>query len=161
MRLPLIIAAVVSLAGVVQAQSADAPPARPPYGAPISWSLAKAVGEAAIAQAERRGLKMAVAIVEPNGAMVWFGKMDDAQYGSTDVATKKAMHSAMFRRSTKALADGLAAGNLALLTVGAPGAEGGEPILMAGKVVGAIGVSGGTARQDGEVAAAAIAASVR
>lgn len=160
MRLPLIAAAVLALAGPAGAQT-DAPPARPPYGAPISWEQARAVGEAAFAVSQRRGLKMAVAVVEPNGAMVWFGKMDDAQYGSTEVATKKAVHSAMFRRSTKALADGLAAGNLALLTVGAPGAEGGEPILVGGKVVGAIGVSGGTARQDGEVAAAAIAAAIR
>jgi glc operon protein GlcG len=158
MRLPLIFAAVIALAGAARAESANAPPARPPYGAPISLEKARAVGEAAVAESKRRGLTMAVAVVEPNGALVWFAKMDDAQYGSTDVATRKAMHSAMFRRSTKALADGLAAGNLALLTVGAPGAEGGEPILLGGKVVGAIGVSGGTAQQDGQVAAAALAA---
>src|ERR1043165_8197897 len=102
MRLLLCLAAAVSLAGAAWAESSDAPPVRPPYGAPSSLGRARAIGEAAIAQAERRGLKMAVAVVEPNGALVWFGKMDDAQYGSTDVATKKAMHSAMFRRSTKA-----------------------------------------------------------
>jgi len=158
MRLPSIIAAVLICVGGSAAAQTDAPPVRPPYGAPISWQKARAVGEAAVAESQRRGLKMAIAVVEPNGAMVWFGKMDDAQYGSTDVATKKAVHSAAFRRSTKALADGLAAGNLALLTVGAPGAEGGEPILWGGKVIGAIGVSGGTAQQDGQVAAAALAA---
>lgn len=159
MRLPLTIALALAIAGATHAQErADSPRARPPYGPPITLDQAKIAGAAAEAEARRRGFRMTFAIVEPSGQLVWFMKMDDSQYGATDVAIQKAKHAALFRSSTSALAQGLAAGNLALLTVGAPGAAGGEPIMVDGKVIGGLGISGGTAQQDGEVASLAVSA---
>jgi uncharacterized protein GlcG (DUF336 family) len=104
---------------------------------------------------------MAVAIVDPNGDLVYFEKMDDTQNGSVDVAIAKARSAARFKRPTKVFQDALAAGGEGLRILALDGAvpvEGGVPIVIGGKIVGAIGASGGTSQQDGVVAAAGIAA---
>ncbi len=102
---------------------------------------------------------MAFAVVEPSGELVLFEKMDGTQYGSVAVAQEKARSAALFKRSTKAFSDAVAAGRVAVISL--PGAlpiEGGVPIVVQGRIVGAIGVSGGTSEQDGEIAAAGLAA---
>ena len=87
--------------------------------------------------------------------------MDDVQQGSVDVALAKARSAARFKRPTKAFQDGLAAGGAGLRLLSLEGAvpvEGGVPLVVGGKIVGAIGASGGTSEQDGVVANAAVAA---
>jgi uncharacterized protein GlcG (DUF336 family) len=104
---------------------------------------------------------MAAAVVDPAGDLVYFEKMDHTQVASTVIALSKARSAARFKRPTKVLQDALAAGGDGLRMLGLEGAvpvDGGVPILVDGKVVGAIGVSGGTSAQDGQCAAAGVAA---
>ena len=128
-----------------------------PYGAPISLANAKKAAAPALAEAEKNHWNVAVAIVDPSGNLVYYEKMDNTQLGSASVAIDKARSAALFKRPTKALQDALAAGGdgLRLLRVqGAVPVEGGIPLLMEGKIVGAIGVSGASSAQDAQCAKA-------
>ena len=130
------------------------------YGAPINSEAAKKIAAGALAEARKNKWTMAVAIVDTAGDLVYFEKIDDTQAASMDIAVDKARSAARFKRPTKALQDGLAAGGdgLRLLALrGSVPVEGGMPIVMGGKIVGAIGVSGGTSAQDGQCASAALA----
>ena len=131
-----------------------------PYGAPISLESARKIAAAATAEARKNSWNMAVAIVDPAGELVFFEKIDGTQAASATIAIDKARSSARFKRPTKALQDVLASGGAGLRMLALEGAvpvEGGTPILMEGKIVGAIGVSGGTSEQDAQVAAAGAA----
>jgi uncharacterized protein GlcG (DUF336 family) len=122
--------------------------------------MAKQVAAPAIAEARKNQWTMAVAIVDISGGLVYFEKMDDTQAGSVDVSIAKARSAARFKRATKVFQDALATGGVGLRVLALEGAvpiEGGVPIVVAGKIIGAIGVSGGTSDQDGVVAAAALA----
>ena len=128
-----------------------------PYGAPISLESAKRVATPALAEAGRNNWSMAVAIVDGAGELVYFERADGTQAASTTVAIEKARAAARFKRPTKAFQDALAAGGDGLRILGIHGAvpvEGGLPLVIDGKVVGAIGVSGGTSQQDGQCAKA-------
>jgi glc operon protein GlcG len=132
-----------------------------PYGPSISLDSAKAAAAPAIAEARKNKWNMAVAIVDPSGALVYFEKMDGTQLGSVTFALEKARSSALFKRPTKTFQEGVAAGGDGLRILGLTGAvpvEGGVPLLMNGQIVGAIGVSGATAQQDGQCAQAGAAA---
>jgi glc operon protein GlcG len=99
---------------------------------------------------------MSIAIVDSGANLAYVERMDDALIASVDVAHAKARSAVLFRRPTKAFEDMLAAGRTALLSLpGAMPIEGGVPLIVGGKVAGGIGVSGGTAQQDGIVANAA------
>jgi glc operon protein GlcG len=127
------------------------------YGPTITADQAKSVAAAAVAEARKNQWTMAVAIVDPAGDLVYFEKMDNTQVGSVDVAISKARASARFKRPTKAFQDALAAGGEGwriLSLEGAVAVEGGLPLIVGGKIVGAIGASGGAAPQDGQTAAA-------
>jgi len=129
------------------------------YGTAITLDAAKRVASGAIAEAKKNHWLMAVAIVDPAGDLVYFEKMDDTQTGSVNVAQAKARSSARFKRPTKAFQDGLTAtpdGIRIMAIEGAVPVEGGVPIAVEGKIVGAIGVSGGTSAQDGQCAKAGI-----
>lgn len=135
-----------------------------PYGAPISNENAKKAAAAALAEAAKNHWVMAVAVVDPNGTLVYYEKTDNTQIGSADVAIAKARSAALFKRPTKALQDALAQGGAGLRVLGLPGAvpvEGGVPIIVEGKdgkvVIGAIGVSGANSDQDGQCANAGAA----
>jgi glc operon protein GlcG len=120
---------------------------------------AKAMAAAAERFALERGWTVAVAVVDAAGGLILFHCLEDTQPASQDVAVLKARTAARFHRATKALEDGVAGGRTALLSMpGIVAIEGGLPIRSEGKVVGAIGVSGMTSAQDGEVAAAGLAA---
>ena len=128
-----------------------------PYGLAISLENAKKAAAPALAEARKNNWNMAVAIVDIAGNLVYFEKMDATQTASVTVAIEKARSAALFKRPTKALQDTLAAGGDGLRVLrleGAVPAEGGIPLLMDGKIVGAIGVSGGTSQQDGQCAKA-------
>ena len=123
------------------------------YGPTITADQAKAVAAAAVAEAKKNQWTMAVAIVDTAGDLVYFEKMDNTQVGSVDVAIGKARSSARFKRPTKAFQDALAAGGEGwrIMTLeGAVAVEGGLPLIVGGKIVGAIGASGGSAPQDGQ-----------
>jgi uncharacterized protein GlcG (DUF336 family) len=127
------------------------------YGPPINLETAKKIAAPAVAEARKNNWTMAIAITDIGGQLVYFEKMDGTQTGSVRVAIGKARSAALFKRPTKLFEDGVAAGGggLRLLRLeGAVPIEGGLPLLMDGKIVGAIGVSGGTAQQDGQVAKA-------
>lgn len=131
----------------------------PQYGNNVNSEQAKKILAAAEANARSSNLPMAIAIVDTAGILVAFTRMDGTQYGSVRVAQEKAVTAAQFRRPTKAFQDGVAGGGagLRLLTLGVSAVEGGTPIMDGGRLIGAIGVSGGTAEQDGVVAAAGLA----
>jgi len=128
-----------------------------PYGLSISLENAKKATIPALAEAAKNSWAMAVAIVDPAGNLVYYEKMDNTQLGSANVAIDKARSAALFKRPTKAFQDALAAGGegLRILRIqGATPVEGGIPLVSDGKIVGAIGVSGGTSAQDGQCAKA-------
>ena len=131
------------------------PNAPQPYGFPILLEAAKKVAAPALAEAVRNNWAMAVAVVDTAGDLVYFEKMDATQAGSVTVAVDKARSAARFKRPTKVFQDMLATGGDGLRVFGIGGAvpvEGGVPIVSGGKIVGAIGVSGGTSSQDGQCA---------
>ena len=131
-----------------------------PYGAPISVDNAKKAAAAALAEAVKNHWTMAVAVVDPNGTLIYYEKMDNTQIGSADVAIDKARSAALFKRPTKALQDALAAGGAGLRILALKGAvpvEGGIPLVADGKIVGAIGVSGDSSDHDGQCATAGAA----
>jgi len=131
------------------------------YGEAITLENAKKAAAPAVAEARKNTWMMAVAIVDPSGNLVYFEKMDGTQIGSVTVAIDKARSAAMFKRPTKAFQDTLAAGGEGLRVLKIQGAipvEGGVPLVVDGKIVGAIGVSGGTSQQDGQCANAGAAA---
>lgn len=129
----------------------------PQYGANVNLEQARVAVAGAIADARRQNLPMAIAVVDTAGLLVVFDRMDNTQTGSVAVAQDKAVSAAIYRRPTKAFQDGLAAGGagLRILTLrGANAVDGGLPLVIDGKIIGAIGVSGGSAEQDGVVAKA-------
>jgi glc operon protein GlcG len=147
----LVVACLSLLAFAAAAQQ------RPPYGAAINLDTAKKVGAAAVAEARKNNWNVAIAVVDNHGMLVYYEMLDDTQTASANIALEKARTAATYRRTTKELEDGIAAGRVALL--GLPGAtpvEGGLPIVVGGKMIGAIGVSGVTSAQDGMVAKAGV-----
>jgi len=128
-----------------------------PYGMSIGAEFAKKAATAALAEARKNNWTMAAAVVDPAGDLVYFEKVDGTQAASVDIAIDKARSAARFKRPTKALQDVLAAGGVGLRMLALQGAvpvDGGVPLLMDGKIVGAIGLSGGTSDQDGQCAKA-------
>lgn len=131
-----------------------------PYGPPISLENAKKAAAAAQAEAVKNKWNMAVAVVDPNGTLVYYEKADNTQLGSADVAVDKARSAALYKRPTKAFQDALASGGAGMRVLALQGAvpvEGGVPIVSDGKVIGAIGVSGANSDQDGQCATAGAA----
>src|SRR6266849_1731962 len=126
------------------------------YGAAISNEQAKAVAAAAFAEAKKNNWRMAFTVLGPAGELVYFEKMDGVQVASAAISQGKARTAVMFRRPSKAFADQYAAGNTAFTTFPKMpvASEGGVPIIVNGKIIGAIGASGGTGQQDGAAAAA-------
>lgn len=156
--LTLIAASLCLVAAPALAQTAPQPAAHPAYsGRVITLAEAKSVVAAAEGEARKNGWSMVITVVESNGAVVLSEKMDGAQYGSGEVALKKAHTAANFRRPTSEFQNAVKAGTLNAIFTGAMAIEGGELLLVDGKIVGAIGVSGGSAPEDGVVARAAAA----
>ena len=128
-----------------------------PYGAPIGLENAKKVAAAAVAEASKNHWTMAVAVTDIGGDLVYFEKMDGTQTGSVKVALGKARTATLFKRPSKVFQDIVAGGGDGLRILGLEGAvpiEGGVPLVMDGKIIGAIGLSGGTSDQDGQCARA-------
>jgi len=131
------------------------------YGAPITLDQARKAMAAAQAEAKKNNWNFSVAILDNGGHMVLFERSDGAFFASADVARDKAWSAAAFRRPGKAFQDRLATGGIEIRLLqlrGASPLDGGEPLIVDGKVVGSIGVSGGSGEQDGQVARAGVAA---
>jgi glc operon protein GlcG len=154
----LLVLAALSCAGQAGAQAPPPTPAPPPlpYGAPIALDDAKKAAAAAVDEVKKIGAAPnAVAIVDHGGLLIYFERMDNTQLGSVEIAMDKARTAALFRRPSKVFEDALASGRTAILGLrGATPIEGGLPLVSGGKIIGAIGASGGTAQQDGQVAKA-------
>jgi len=130
---------------------------RPPYGTPVTLEQAKKIAAGAIEESRKNGWRMAVAVVDTHGFLKYYEMMDDTQTASAQVAIDKATASAMYRRPTKAFEDGIAKGRTALLGLrGATPIEGGLPIMVGGKVIGGLGVSGANSDQDAAAAMAGL-----
>jgi uncharacterized protein GlcG (DUF336 family) len=148
---------LLSVTAPAGAQQAPSPPPTTPYGPPITLDAAKKVMVAAEAEATKNNWAMAIAILDSTGHVVMLHRFDNTQYGSIPVAEDKARTALDFRRPSKVFEDLVAQGGIGLRTLAIRGAaplEGGLPIIVDGKIVGAIGVSGATSQQDGQVAKA-------
>jgi len=129
----------------------------PSYGPAVSLDQAKTLAAGAVAEANRNNWKVAIAIVDTHGFLKYYEMMDDTQTASASIAVEKARTAAMFRRPTKMFEEGIAGGRVALLGMqSAIPIEGGLPIVVNGKCVGGIGVSGLTSPQDAQVAQAGL-----
>jgi len=167
------VAAVVAVSGEAQqAPAAAAPyaldevpekmPFDIPYGAPIPLARAAAAIEATVAEAKKHDWKLNVAVVDSGGNLVAFQRMDGAQLASIQIAEHKARTAVQFRRETKVFEKGIQqSGSLYVMTLdGVIGSRGGMPLIADGRVIGAIGCSGGTGSQD-EVACKAGVATIK
>jgi uncharacterized protein GlcG (DUF336 family) len=132
-----------------------------PYGAPISLDRAQAAINAAVAEAKKRNWKLNVAVVDSGGNLVAFQRMDGAQYASIQISEHKAHAAVNFRRETKVFEDSIQLKGLNYIMTldGVVASRGGIPLIEGGRIIGAIGCSGGTGSQD-EVACKVGAASV-
>jgi glc operon protein GlcG len=130
-----------------------------PYGQPIDLETARRVVAGAEAEATKNGWPVAISVIDSTGHLVLFEKLDNTQYGSIEVATQKAVTAINYRRPGKAFQDAVAAGGVGLRILTLPGVsvyEGGYPLALDGKLVGAIGVSGVLPPQDDQVARAGV-----
>src|SRR5579863_1145680 len=130
-----------------------------PYGRPISLYRAQAVIHAAVEEAKKRDWKMNVAVADSGGNLVAFQRMDGAMLASIQIAQHKARAAATFRRPTKVFEDGIQLMHLNYLLAfdGIIASRGGIPLIEQGKIIGAIGCSGGTDSQDEVVSKAGAA----
>jgi uncharacterized protein GlcG (DUF336 family) len=134
---------------------------QPLYGPPISVEEAKKVAAAGIAEARKNNFNMALAVVDSTGHLVYFERMDTVQLGSIAIAQDKAMAAVNTRRATKSVFEEMEKGGAGLRYLNLRGfvtSEGGELLMRDGKVIGAIGMSGGSGAQDGQSARAGVAA---
>ena len=150
----LAVCAAVLLGASAHAQQPATPASPPPpmmYGPGLTLELAKKAVAAAEAEAKKNGSYMAITVVTIGGYLVHASTLDGTQFASIKISQHKARASATFRRPTKVFQDGLAAGNMFLLTLDdVIASEGGVPLVVDGKIIGAIGCSGGTGAQDGQ-----------
>ena len=152
-------AAALATQAIAQAPApAPAPAPLPVYGETINLDQAKKAAGAAQEFAAKNGWAMAITVVGPTGDLVYFQKMDNTQFASIAISQHKARAAATFRRPTKVFEDRIAtpAGVPAITLDGVIGSEGGIPIVVGGKIVGAMGCSGGTGQQDGQTCQAAV-----
>jgi uncharacterized protein GlcG (DUF336 family) len=176
-RLALTAVLVTVLAAGTASSGAQSPPAAPypldnvpekmpfdiPYGAPISLERAQAAIAATVAEARKHDWKLDVAVVDSGGNLVAFERMDGAQLASIQIAEHKARASATFRRETKVFEVGLQQSgyNYVMTLDGVIASRGGIPLIEGGKLIGAIGCSGGTGSQDEVACKAGVAATAK
>jgi uncharacterized protein GlcG (DUF336 family) len=155
----LAVSLLTSVPAVAQTPAPPAPPAMPPYGAPIGLEAARKVIAGAEAEARKNNWNMVIVVLDPGANLVALERMDGASLGSIEVAKDKARTAILFRRPTKVFQDAVAQGgaNLRLLTLtGLTAVDGGLPIVVDGKIVGAVGASGAASDQDAQCAKAGI-----
>jgi len=152
MKRLLIGAAIVAFAATASAQDR-----RPDYGPPVDVAGGKKIAAGVVAECQKNGWNVAVAVVDTHGVLVYFERMNNTQIASIDIAIGKAKSAATYRRPTRAFMDVINKGGPATATLPAVFASpGGVPIMVDGKVTGAVGVSGVTGDQDEQCAKAGL-----
>jgi uncharacterized protein GlcG (DUF336 family) len=149
--------AVFAMGAQARAQAPAAVPEKMPfdipYGTPITLDHAKQVADAAAAEAKKRDWKMAITVVDPNGDLIFFQRLDGTQLASVTISQAKARTAARFRRETRAFFNAMESGHpyVTSLDPTLVASPGGFPLIAGGKIIGAIGCSGGTGDQDAVV----------
>jgi glc operon protein GlcG len=144
---------MAALAGATLAQDQ-----RPSYGPNVTVAAAKKIAAGVVAECQKNGWNVAVAVVDTAGGLVYFERMEDTQSASLDIAIMKARAAATYRRPTRVFMDVINKGSPATATLpGVVGSPGGVPIFVNGKIIGAAGVSGVTGDQDEQCSKAGIA----
>ena len=144
-----------TLGALSAAAMAQSPP--PAYGESVTLDQARKCMAAGEAEMKKNGWQMVITVVDTGGFAVAVARVDGAQYASVEISRAKAWAAAGFRRPTKVFFEGVGKGNTYLMSLpGVVASEGGIPIMMGGKIVGAVGVSGGTGQQDGVAAQACV-----
>lgn len=147
----------LALVAFATTTTATAQDRRPEYGPSITLTAAKKVAAGVIAECQKNSWNVAVAVVDTHGFLVYFERMENTQYASMDIAIGKAKSAATYRRPTRAFAEVINKGGPATATLPAVFASpGGVPIMVEGKVIGAVGVSGVTGDQDEQCAKAGL-----
>jgi glc operon protein GlcG len=131
----------------------DAMPFDIPYGVSIGLDRAKQVMAAAETEAKKRNWKMNIAVVDTNGELVHFARMEGAQIASGPISIGKARTAARFRRESRAFYNAYETGHAypGTLDPGLVASPGGFPLVEGGKLIGAVGCSGGTGDQDAAI----------
>jgi uncharacterized protein GlcG (DUF336 family) len=152
MRTILVGAALVAFAATASAQDR-----RPDYGPAVTTAAAKKIASGVIAECQKNGWNVAVAVVDTHGFLVYFERMENTQTASMDIAIGKAKAAATYRRTTRVFMDVINKGGPAVATLpGVFASPGGMPIMVDGKVTGGVGVSGVTGDQDEQCAKAGL-----
>lgn len=132
---------------------------RPEYGTPVTVDQAKKIAAGVVAECASNKWNVAVAVVDTAGNLVYFERIENTQTASMDIAIMKARAAANYRRPTRVFLDVIAKSGPAIMTLpGVVASPGGVPIMVGGKVTGAVGVSGVTGDQDEQCAKAGLAA---
>lgn len=144
--------ALAAFGATVQAQDQ-----RPGYGPSVTTATAKKIAAGVLAECQKNNWNIAVAVVDTAGGLVYFERMEDTQTASLDIAIMKAKVAATYRRTTRVFADAINKGSPATATLpGVVASPGGVPIMVGGKVTGAVGVSCVTGDQDEQCAKAGL-----
>ena len=153
-----VILSVLGAASLALVATSAAAQQRPDYGTPITTGQAKKVAAGVVAECMSNKWNIAVAVTDTAGGLVYFGRMENTQTASLDIAILKARAASTYRRPTRAFADAIKKSGPAVMTLpGVVASPGGVPIFVEGKVIGAVGVSGVTGDQDEQCAKAGIA----
>ena len=148
---------LVGVTLVALAAGASAQDRRPDYGTAVNAVAAKKIAAGALAECQKNGWNVAVAVVDNHGFLVYFERMDNTQTASMDVAVGKARAAATWRRTTRVFMDAINKGGPATVTLpNVFASPGGVPIMVDGKVTGGLGVSGVTGDQDEQCAKAGL-----
>lgn len=152
MRKVLLGAALAAFATTASAQDK-----RPDYGPDVNATGAKKIAAGVLAECQKNGWNVAVAVVDNHGFLVYFERMDNTQTASMEIALGKARAAATYRRTTRVFMDVINKGGPATATLpGVFASPGGIPIMIDGKVTGGLGVSGVTGDQDEQCAKAGL-----
>jgi uncharacterized protein GlcG (DUF336 family) len=152
MKTILLAAALAALATGASAQDK-----RPDYGTAVNAAGAKKIAAGVVAECQKNAWNVAVAVVDNHGFLVYFERMDNTQMASMDIAVGKARAAATYRRPTRVFMEAINKGGAATITLpGVFASPGGVPIMVDGKVTGAVGVSGVTGDQDEQCAKAGL-----
>ena len=146
------------LLGIAFAATASAQDRRPDYGPDVNTATAKKIAAGVIAECQKNGWNVSVAVVDNHGGLVYFERMENTQYASNEIAVNKAKTAATYRRPTRVFADTINKGGPATATLGGglTASPGGMPIMVDGRVTGGVGVSGVTGDQDEQCAKAGL-----
>ena len=156
---PRLISSVLGVAALTVFAASASAQQRQDYGTPITIDQAKKVAAAVVAECAANKWNVAVAVTDTAGGLVYFERIENTQNASLDIAIMKARAASTYRRPTRAFADAIAKGVPAIMTLpGVVASPGGNPIMVGGKVIGAVGVSGVTGDQDEQCAKAGLAA---